>query len=253
MSNFDEDIKRITDEVLSDGTVDQIIREKVVEGFSGAIDNAFRWGELNKAIEKKVKDTMVPYIAEYDMSDYTLKLESVLSEIIRASEIPEQSKILENFKCIMTDVPKKEWTLKELLDVYKEFAAEKIDTDGMEIDYDDGVSYGYFEVSAEVSEEEDKGWYKSCFTYGYLDFKVDADNDDENENIQFRVNISKFQGRDSWEINFRSSKDLDGLRYMSDFEVFLMRLSRYNCRIVGNATIESDEVLPKKEPEPSFS
>lgn len=28
MANFDEDIKRITDEILSDGTVDQIIREK---------------------------------------------------------------------------------------------------------------------------------------------------------------------------------------------------------------------------------
>ena len=29
MANFDEDIKRITDEILSDGTVDQIIRENV--------------------------------------------------------------------------------------------------------------------------------------------------------------------------------------------------------------------------------
>ena len=32
MANFDEDIKRITDEILSDGTVDQIIREKVTDG-----------------------------------------------------------------------------------------------------------------------------------------------------------------------------------------------------------------------------
>lgn len=33
MANFDEDIKRITEEVLQDGTVDQIIREKVTKGF----------------------------------------------------------------------------------------------------------------------------------------------------------------------------------------------------------------------------
>lgn len=31
MANFDEDIRRITNEVLQDGTVDQIIREKVTD------------------------------------------------------------------------------------------------------------------------------------------------------------------------------------------------------------------------------
>ena len=32
MANFDEDIKRITDEILSDGIVDHIIREKLSKG-----------------------------------------------------------------------------------------------------------------------------------------------------------------------------------------------------------------------------
>ena len=35
MANFDEDIRRITNEVLQDGTVDQIIREKVTDGIKG--------------------------------------------------------------------------------------------------------------------------------------------------------------------------------------------------------------------------
>ena len=42
MANFDEDIKRITDEILSDGTVDQIIREKVTDGIEKAMESLKR-------------------------------------------------------------------------------------------------------------------------------------------------------------------------------------------------------------------
>ena len=45
MANFDEDIRRITNEVLQDGTVDQIIREKVTDGIKGG---NFRFPWLRK-------------------------------------------------------------------------------------------------------------------------------------------------------------------------------------------------------------
>lgn len=44
MANFDEDIKRITDEIMQDGTIEKILREKVEKGFLEAVDGAFRWG-----------------------------------------------------------------------------------------------------------------------------------------------------------------------------------------------------------------
>lgn len=251
MANFEEDIKRITKEVLEDGTVDKIIREKVVDGFEQAIESAFKWGELKNAIKKRVEETMVPYIGEYDMSAYLLKLETCLSEIIKNSALMDQKTMLENFKDIMIDAPKKEWTLKELLEVYKKFAAGKIKTDGMGIDYDDGVSYNYFEVTAEI-EEDDEKWYKSCFQDAHLYFKVEADNDDDNENIQFKVSLSKYNNRDYWEIRFAGEPDIDRLRFMSDFEVFLMKLSRYNCRLIGSDTYLTADIKPNKEPEPSF-
>ena len=47
MSNFDEDIKRINDEMMADGTIDNIIRERLTKAYTDAIDNAFRWGDLN--------------------------------------------------------------------------------------------------------------------------------------------------------------------------------------------------------------
>ena len=51
MANFDEDIRRITNEVLQDGTVDQIIREKVTDGIKGAISDSFGYGKLRNAIK----------------------------------------------------------------------------------------------------------------------------------------------------------------------------------------------------------
>ena len=44
MANFDEDIRRITNEVLQDGTVDQIIREKVTDGIKAVL---LRWRRIS--------------------------------------------------------------------------------------------------------------------------------------------------------------------------------------------------------------
>ncbi|MEG7531842.1 MAG: hypothetical protein RSF83_10665, partial [Hungatella sp.] len=85
-------------------------------------------------------------------------------------------------------------------------------------------------------EEDDEKWYKSSLQDGRLYFKVDAGNDDDNEGIQFNVRLSKYSNRDYWEIRLAGDPDINRLRFMSDFEVFLMKLSRYNCRLVGTDT-----------------
>lgn len=59
MANFDEDIRRITNEVLQDGTVDQIIREKVTDGIKGAISDSFGYGKLRNAIKERVEQVLV--------------------------------------------------------------------------------------------------------------------------------------------------------------------------------------------------
>lgn len=53
MTNFDEDIKRITDEILQDGTVEKIIREKITKGFESAIESSFSYGKLRDAVKKE--------------------------------------------------------------------------------------------------------------------------------------------------------------------------------------------------------
>ena len=89
MANFDEDIIRITEEVLSDGTVDRIIREQVVKGFENAISNSFKWGELEQTIKDRVKNILVPFIESYDMSEYIVKLDQVLSDVVNSTSLVE--------------------------------------------------------------------------------------------------------------------------------------------------------------------
>lgn len=84
MANFDEDIKRITDEILSDGTVDQIIREKVTDGIEKAIVSSFNYGKLEKAVKKTraAKGDCSPV----DDWDYEVPGQMELSDFI---EMPE--------------------------------------------------------------------------------------------------------------------------------------------------------------------
>ena len=92
MANFDEDIKRITDEILSDGTVDQIIREKVTDGIEKAIASSFNYGKLEKAVEERVEQVLVPFIESYDMSGYIVKLDTLLTEMVNKSVLTDNKK-----------------------------------------------------------------------------------------------------------------------------------------------------------------
>ena len=50
MANFDEDIRRITNEVL---------QEKVTDGIKGAISDSFGYGKLRNAIKERVEQVLV--------------------------------------------------------------------------------------------------------------------------------------------------------------------------------------------------
>lgn len=103
MANFDEDIKRITNEVLSDGTVDQIIREKVAEGIEKAVSSSFNYGKLEKAVKERVEQVLVPFIENYDMSAYIVKLDTILTDIVNKSNLVDNKQMLENFQYLMKE------------------------------------------------------------------------------------------------------------------------------------------------------
>lgn len=153
-----EELLKIAQESLSSEEVTAIVKEKFMNALGSAIENAFRWGDAKKAIENKVKEVMVPYIESYDFSEYLPKLDSVLTEIVNSDFCLENKKVLENFKNLMIEPEQKEIKLTDLFKAWVKQCEKDIDTDGLDIDYDDGVSYQSVDCEMSFELEDKPSW-----------------------------------------------------------------------------------------------
>lgn len=249
MANFDEDIKRITDEILQDGTVDKIIREKITKGFESAIESSFSYGELRDAIRKRTEEILVPFIENYDMKEYIVKLDTVLSEIVKSTALIENKKILENFKNLMTEPEMKTITVSEIFEQYKLYVAKEMDTDGRDVQVDGGVYYEPMEVNFEVIEEEDRSW--SCFDRAILELSVDEEEQQEKLNRTIRLDHYK-NGKEGWDIISEFNPQITSLRYLDDFDIFLLKLQRANVKVIVDKKSDWDSVISENEPEATY-
>lgn len=250
MANFDEDIKRITNELMKDGTIDEIIREKVRKGFEDAIDSAFCWGELRSTIEKRVKEVMVPRIEEYDMGDYIVKLDTVLTDIVNHTGLLDNKKILENFRQLMTEPEEKEVTLGQIFEMYKKHVAKHMNTTGREVIFDGEPYYEPMEVTAGIDEEDDEPW--RCFRYATLELAVDEEEQQEDLNFSIRLVRWKEDEEKGYEIRYDVPQSVSGLRRLSDFEIYLLRLSRAGVRLLDDEKEVFDEVVAEETPTPTY-
>ena len=76
-----EELLKMAQECLSEEEVKEILKKKFKESIESAIESAFRWGDAEKALKKKINDVMVPYREKYDFSEYLPRLDTVLTEI----------------------------------------------------------------------------------------------------------------------------------------------------------------------------
>lgn len=249
MANFDEEIKRITDEIIQDGTVEKIIKEKITKGFESAIDSAFSFGKLRDAIRKRTDEVLVPLIESYDMSEYIVKLDTVLTEIVNSTALTDNKRILANFKSLMTEPEMKTITVSELFKEYKKFVAKEMDTDGRDVQVDDGVYYDPMEVNFEVIEEEDRSW--SCFDRAILELSVDEEEQQEKLNRTIRLDHYK-NGKEGWDIISEFNPQITSLRYLDDFDIFLLKLQRANVKVIVDKKSDWDSVISENEPEATY-
>ena len=249
MANFDEDIKRITDEILQDGTVDKIIREKATKGFESAIESSFSYGKLRDAVRKRIDEILVPFIEGYDMKKYIVKLDTVLSEIVNSTALVENKKLLENFKNLMTEPDMKTITATEIFEQYKLYVAKEMDTDGRDVQVDDGVYYAPMEVNFEVVEEEDHSW--SRFDRATLELSVDEEEQQVKLNRTIRLDHYKNE-KEGWDIISEFNPPIKSLRYLDDFDIFLLKLQRANVKVIVDKESDWDSVISENEPEATY-
>lgn len=249
MANFDEDIKKITDEILQDGTVDKIIRENIIKGFELAIERSFSYGKLRDAISKKTDEVLVPFIEKYDMNNYIVKLDTVLSEIVNSTALVENKKILENFKNLMIEPEKKTITVSELFEQYKLYIAKEMDTDGRDVQIEDTVYYEPMEVSFEFKKEEGRSW--SCFDRAVLEFSVAEEEQQENLNRTIRLDHYK-NGAEGWDIIAEINPEITSLRYLDDFDILLIKLQRGMVKLIIDEESDWDNVTSDNEPQATY-
>lgn len=250
MANFDEDIKRITDEILSDGTVDQIIREKLTEGIESAISNSFRYGKLEKAVKERVEQVLVPFIEGYDMSAYIVKLDTILTEIVNKSVLVDNKKLLENFQFLMEEPDVTEIKLTDLFSEYEKFVAKNMDTSGRKVEYEDDVNYEAMNVYFEFEEEKERSW--SSFKYATIDFTVDEEDQQDELNRTIRLSMWTGDRKNGWEIRTNTNPDLFSIRNMDEFDLFIAKLQRADVRIIADRLGDEDYVYSDTKPEPTY-
>ena len=244
-----EELLKIAQESLSSDEVNAVIKEKFMDALGNAIENAFSWGDAKHAIEKKVTEVMVPYIEHYDFSEYLPKLDSVLTEIVNSDFCIGNKKVLENFKNLMIEPEQKEIKLTDLFKAWIKQCERDIDTDGLDIDYDDGVSYQSVECEMRFEFEDKPSW--SSIQRAVITFENEHD-----EKLNVEIPVSKWICDSGKEEPYTLSvyKDLmiSSLRNLSEFEVLLLRLSRAGTAIVIDKEYEDDYIQPEKEPEAEF-
>lgn len=250
MANFDEDIKRITDEVLSDGTVDQIIREKVAEGIEKAVSSSFNYGKLEKAIKERVEQVLVPFIENYDMSAYIVKLDTVLTEIVTSSTLTDNKKILENFQYLMKEPQITEIKLTDLFKEYTKFVAKNMDTYGRKVKWDESPEYEPMNAYFEFEKDHERSW--SSFEYATIDFTVDEEEQQEELNRTIRLSKWKEDRKNGYEIKTDTVANLHSLKYMNEFDLLLIKLQRADVRVIVDELGDEEPVYSETKPEATY-
>lgn len=245
-----EELLKIAQESLSSDEVNQIVREKFMHALGDAVEDAFRWGDAKHALAKKITEVMVPYIEKYNFSSYLPKLDSVLTELVNTDTCIGNKQILENFKELLTEPEQKEIKVTDLFKAWIKQCNKDIDTDDLEICYDDGVSYSCVDCEMRVEELDRPSW-SSC-QRAVITFENEHD-----EKLNIEIPVSKWKwdsGREEpYTLSISNDVRISSLRRLNRFQTLLLRLERAQTAIIVDKDYEADWIYPEAEPEVSFS
>lgn len=238
--NLEDKLNDCISNELEKGVIEKVIAAKLEECVGKAVEGLFSYsGEVRKVIEGKVKGVMIPYLENYDYSEYLLKLDNVLVEVLKNSAL-DNKKLLENFKDLMTneEMPK----VIKMSDIFKEwkkFASKEVDTSELE---EDCGKYEYLEVRMSC-EDVSSSW--SDYEKYIVTFECEQD---EKLNFEFEISRWKKSNKKTFDLHYYDKHDLESLRYLKSFEVYMMKIKQVFCDIELDIENDSDEVEVEANP-----
>ena len=182
MNNLENNIKDVIDNRIQEGIIEKLISENFENCIKKSLDNLFSsYGDITKLVEGKIKSVLVKHLESYDYNKYIVKIDKVLTEIIKNTSV-NNKKLLENFSELIVDkdIPKK-ITISELFEKYQDYVSKSIDTLNLEVCYNGDVSYENVEVTFETNEEESRPW--SSLKHMTVFFECEKDS---NMNIELK-------------------------------------------------------------------
>lgn len=237
--NIEQAINGIIKEKLENGIVEEIVAKRFEESINSAVDKLFgKYGDVTETIEKKIKEVMIPYLESYDYSNYIVKLDSVLTEILNETTL-DNKKILSNFKNLITQHQIKRINLSEIFDKWCKHVSKNVDVDKLER-YDD--EYGPITVSISIEDHKGREW--SSYDRKTIYFECPLD---ECLNFEFEVQKFKHSQKQEWNICNLDRLTVSSLKWLSEVEIFISVL-RQNMTSI-NMDIEDDEIEIKIDKE----
>lgn len=247
---LDEEIQRIAAEALGSEELETKFKEHVTSAFDDVFKDAFRWGKIRDAVKNRLEEILVPYIENYDMSAYVVKLDAILAQLAKETVVADNRKILENFNHLVGRPLSQRITLNELFHEYAKHVESHADTMYLEVDFEGEPTYESIHVEANVVEERTRrlSFGSTSFTTAMLHFTADGQ-----EDLNFSVELTHWNRDDYWTIKAPRHMNIDSLRSMSSFEVLMLSLDQTFAQLTFDESYEEDWVTPDKRPEPIWS
>jgi hypothetical protein len=238
--SIEKNINDVITAKLEEGIIERLVAENLEKGINKSLENLLgNYGDVTKVIEDKIKEVMMKQLSSYDYSKYIVKLDCVLTEILKKTSL-DNKKILENFKELMVeyDFPKAV-KVSDIFEEYKKYVAKNVDTSELEVNTDDAPSYEYVLATMEVEREDKRSW--ESFEHAKVIFECEKD-----EKLNYELHISKFM-KYPWSLSVTIDTSINSLRYLDEFKLYLLKLNQSTAKIEIDSEYSEDEVQPEAE------
>ncbi|MDS1005319.1 hypothetical protein P9J83_17780 [Clostridium sporogenes] len=238
MNNLENSIKDCIAKEIEKGIIEKVIAEQLEKCIEKSISDMFSWGgDVKKVVEEKVKSVMIPYLENYDYSQYIVKLDSVLTDVLKSSTL-ENRNLLENFKNLMvSEDGSREVKISDIFSEWNEYCKAKIDND--ELDFDCGGAY----ITTSFDVEEVSETWSSYKTF-MVRFECE---EDEELKFEFSIDAWKPEEGSKYTSNYKNTCGLRSLRYLNDFEILMMRISEGYENIILDSEGDSEDIFIEYE------
>ena len=209
-------LAKVFEEKMKDGSIEKIVSDKIEQLVKQSLEDLFGYrGKIREQIKEKLEDVMGNVLETCNFSDYVVKLQTLINEVLPETAVVDYKRISENITELCgKKLPKSFSTIKtsEMFEKYKEFISKE------EFDHYD------------VEEIEGNTAMVYCCISAYYDeirFSVDVHTDEH----EYIIPLRNYNGNLEISYEYFDDKRLSDLRFANSFELYILAIKNNFIRI----------------------